>query len=1082
MGERACPACGAANQDGAKFCNQCAAPLGDAAAETSPATRGERRQITVLFSDASGYTSIAEHLDPEELRDIMGMVYAKATATVAKYGGRIDKLMGDAILAVFGDPVAHEDDAERAVRTALELHQAVEAMRTEIEAKAGQSFAMHSGINSGVVVSGDLDDRASGPLGDMVNVAARLQALAEPGEILVGPETRSLLHGTFELEDLGERELRGRRDAVRVCRVTGVANEREAPSRRASSFIGRHEELGVLLGAVDRVRDGESTLITICAEAGAGKTRLLTELRRRVDTDVQFLEGRAYPYSGNIPYSPIIDMISRSIGIDERDSPQQVLGKLTAMVAALVPGNELAMATLAHLYGLAPADAAPDLEAFRANLLATLTALLDAFAGRAPTVVVLQDLHWVDPSTADLMRELAQTVQAPRVTVYNFRPGFALGVSGERQLRLSELSQRQIREQLSSLLDDRDPPEELTALVASRTDGNPFFVEEIVNSLIETGVLVRNGAGWALSQRLDEHLVPSTIRGLIAARIDNLDANRRRVLREVSVVGREFLYRLARTVTATPDDLDPSLAELAAADLIREKAKDPDLEYIFKHALTQEVAYEGLLRKERQALHERVGAAIEAHLGDRSGEFAETLAYHYERSGNVPKAVDHLMRAGRRALDRYALAEAAAHYRAAYAVLTGPDAAGVDPASRDRMLLEVILEWAHLLYYTGELNELHKLQEAHAELPGRVGDDRLRARWLGWSGHSIWMHLADHPRSIALLDEAYELGRRCGDATSQAYALTWLMWSLVPGGYTDRAIATWPLLEPLLVAVEDPHDRRYLTIKGICGRAVASAAHGDWASARRDCRELAEIGARTGNRRAVAMSHLPLSGIAISLNDHDRAVAEANAVIDTGVDPIYEFSGKMWRAAAETFLGDPHEAKRLIDRFRPEVERVEVALMTLTCDGFGAAAALGAGDLSQGIHGVLESRERYASMAYVNMVNAIDLFLGTMYARIATGEVKGSLSSALRNPSFVFKHVRGAAKRGREILEALDRALEERGYLGNRPAVLFELGKLAKHDKRRDDARAQLERVCALVADEPDSPIMRDARALLAGL
>ena len=291
---------------------------------------------------------------------------------------------------------------------------------------------MHSGINSGIVVTGDLEgDRASGPLGDMVNVASRLQSLAGSGEILIGPETAALVKDRFELSDLGDRELKGRREPVRVRRVDAYITAQSVPSRRASAFVGRQEEIGLLLGAVDRVRDGESALITMCAEAGAGKTRLLEEVRSRLDADVQWLEGRAYPYTNNIPYSPVIDMLARAAGIDERDSATEVRTKLTAMVQRTLPGDERAMVALAHLFDLAPVGADVDLESFRSLLLSTVADLVDVVASRAPTVLCLQDLHWVDPSTADLVRDLAGTVSAPVVMICNFRPGFSLEAPGE---------------------------------------------------------------------------------------------------------------------------------------------------------------------------------------------------------------------------------------------------------------------------------------------------------------------------------------------------------------------------------------------------------------------------------------------------------------------------------------------------------------------------------------------------------------------------------------------------------------------------------------------------------------------------
>jgi class 3 adenylate cyclase len=341
-----CSGCGQVNREGARFCDGCGAGVESASAEGE--LRDERRQVTVLFSDASGYTSLAEHLDPELVREVMGDVYASAREIVERYGGRVDKLMGDAVLAVFGDPVSHEDDAERAVRAALDLHAAVREMAPSLEARVGRSFEMHSGINTGVIVASDSrEDRESGPLGDMVNVAARLQSFAGVGEIIVGAETIALVGATFELDDLGELQLKGRSASVGAARVMGVAGGGVAgdvgPSRRAGDFVGRQEELGILLGAIDRMRDGaSSSVVTVSAEAGTGKTRLFEELHSRLG-DVAWVEGRAYPYTSNVPYAPIVDLLSRAAGVDEADEPGVVRTKLESLVDGLAPGDAAAL-------------------------------------------------------------------------------------------------------------------------------------------------------------------------------------------------------------------------------------------------------------------------------------------------------------------------------------------------------------------------------------------------------------------------------------------------------------------------------------------------------------------------------------------------------------------------------------------------------------------------------------------------------------------------------------------------------------------------------------------------------------------
>ena len=1080
VAEWICPACGASNISRARFCGECGASA--AVAEPAPVAapvREERRQITVLFSDASGYTSMAEHLDPEVVRDVMRRVYSSAESLAARYGGRVDKLMGDAVLVVFGDPVAHEDDAERAVRTALDLHAAVDAMRPDLESRIGSSFRMHSGINSGIVVTGDLNgDRASGPLGDMVNVAARLQSMADGGQVLIGPETYALVKDRFVVADLGERELKGRNQPVHVRRVEGLAAGRGMPSRRVGAFIGRHEELGVLLGAVDRVRDGESSLITVCAEAGAGKTRLLEEVRRRLDDDVVWLEGRAYPYTTDIPYSPLIDLISSAAGIDEGDKAEQVRSKLGAMVDRTLPGDDTAMVALAHLYELTPSESTVDLESFRSVLLVALAALVSAVAARAPTVVCLQDLHWVDPSTADLVRELTTVVDKPFVMICNFRPGFTLGARRERVLQLTEMSGRQTREQLVSLLEGAELPPGLLDAVIARAGGNPFFVEEIINSLIETDVLVREDT-WVLRRQIDELALPSTIRGLIAARIDNLAPLQRRVLREVSVVGREFLYRLVRSVSNEPDDLDGSLEMLSAADLIREKSVDPELEYVFKHALTQEVAYEGLLRRDRQELHERVARAIESTLGDRVDEFVETLAYHFQRSGRVVEAVGYLRRAGRKALERYAMVESHNHYRAAYKMLTTNDTDNpVDPSIRDRLLLETLVEWATAHYYTGAYSGLHELITAHRDLPRAVGDDALRARWLAWQANVVWNHDNDISGAVALLEEALELARACGDATAEAFSLAWLTWVLTTTGEPARAIGLWPALEAILPRVADLTDRRYAYVKGYAGVAIASALRGDTLTARAHAKELIELGARTGNRRASAMGHLVLVHVYQVLGDRTVAEKEARAMVGCEADPIYTWLGEIFAVAATLGIAHPDETTRRIDTNRVEPARHGFGALIASYDLMASNLNLLDGQVAQGLRALEEAREQCASVGNLGMCMNIDMFTARLDARLSMG---GLSKAVLRKPGFLRLRP-GSGKRGRQAFEALSADLAAHDLAGMRAEVEYELGLLAKDQKRTTDARSHLQNVETILRDETYAWLRHEAGKALAEL
>jgi class 3 adenylate cyclase len=1069
-----CSECGQANREGARFCDGCgdaiASPRGEAG------IHDERRQVTVLFSDASGYTSLAEHLDPEVVREVMGEVYGAAREIVERYGGRVDKLMGDAVLAVFGDPVAHEDDAERAVRAALDLHGALRAMAPSLQARVGRSFEMHSGINTGVIIaSNSRQDRDSGPLGDMVNVAARLQSLAGEGEIIVGAETIALVGPTFELEDLGELQLKGRTASVGAARVTGVAGD-VGPSRRSGDFVGRQEALGVLLGAVDQMRDGVSSILSVSADAGAGKTRLFEELRSRLSDDVVWVEGRAHPYTSNVPYAPIVDMLSRVAGIDEADGPDVVRPKLESFVDGLVPGDVDALAVVNQLFG-ARIDRDHGVEVFGEMLTSALGRLLSATASRGPTIVCFQDLHWVDPSTAELIRVLARDVSPPRVTICNFRPSAEAEIDGARQIELGELSPRETRAQLASMLDGARPPDDLALLVLARAGGNPFFAEEIVNSLLDQALLTLVDGEWVLSADGAGQSIPSTVRGLLASRIDMLDPQRKQVLREASVVGREFLHRVVQSVASEPDDLDGSLALLTEADLIRVKMHDPELEYIFKHALIQEVAYEGLVTRDRQRLHRQVARSLDAHFGDRSNEIVETLAFHYQRSGDVVPAVRYLRLAGGKALAHEALSEAHRYFRSAYELLTQGTVHGVDRSQVDRLLLETLLDWSHAFYYQGNLGDLRALQLQHETLAQTIGDPRLSALWNTWRGLALWFDDGAINEAIATFEEAVEEAIACGDVTARGYAAAWLAWATWGAGEPLRSAALWEEVRAFVDEIPDPYDRRFVTLMAMGGAAIGAALVLDISSATRLADELLQIGRSTGNRRATALGHIAHVAAYFSVGDTGEAVLSAQRAVAAGADPIYAATADVWAIGVEAAHGDIETVDQIIDSVDNE-RRIPFIFYSRIVDVFRAQLDVLRGDLSRGDKRLQRLRPDLEAAGDRWMVETIDAFYAAMPARIASGEVEAQPTQALRNPSFAMRHGIRPAHKARDRLASL---MEATAFPSFVPFIEIELAKLEHSQGRTSRALAHAERVRELLADYPESTHYRVATALIAG-
>lgn len=1073
---RVCGNCGASAPAEMRFCGQCGAALTDAA--PAPVASQERRQVTVFFSDLSGFTALNERLDPEDVRDIVNKVWERAGEIVGRYDGRINKLLGDAVMAVFGDPVAHEDDPLRAVRAALELHEAVEALNKDVEPRIGSPIGMHSGVNTGVVLTSEsvLDGKQTGPLGDTINVAARLQSLAETGQVLVGPETRRAVEATFELEDLGLHDLKGKGEPVSVARVVSLSARNITPARRQGRFVGRDSELSLLRDEYQRARDGTPAFVAISGEAGAGKTRLLEEFRKRIASEATWVEGRAYPFAQNIPYYAITDLISNNLGIDETDSTETVRTKLEQGAAALVENPSEILPPLLQLYDIEASDGSSiDREAYRGRLHQSLLTLVQSLASRGPLVVVLQDLHWADPSTVDILRQLSTEPLGSTLTLYNYRPEFAFHEGGIREIKLSDLSDRDTRELTESLLDSSSVPGELVTFLDQRTGGNPFFMEEILNSLLENKFLTRNEDRWTLTGQFDAAAVPTTIRGVIAARIDRLDAERRLILQEASVIGREFLFTILSQVRGDQTTLADGLSALESADLIRKRDVDADLEYLFKHALTQEVSYQGLLRSKRHELHGRVGEAMEKLLGERTREYAESIAYHFQNSDEPDRAVPYLGIAGKKAVERYALAEAETYYRAAYDILL----AQPESPQRDVDLLQLLNEWSLVHYYNGQIGVMDRLMKEHAGLLDRAADQEMCGMWLTWHSFVAYSQLR-LPESIAFADRAIAIGEKIGSPRVLAYGYTQRAWGCWNHGRSREMYQNAEHALTLVRDLQDERDATYIKLKALCGAALGRLATGDLIKARAHSEELMDFAVASGSARALSFAHVSAAFIAGNTGDLARAVAEGQKAREATVDPFY-------KAIAQSFLcswlinaNQFEEGKAELAELERYSEREEMTGFLIGAQTTRAMILINEGQLTRGMAD-LEAAQRTARDLGFVMATVGEMLEAVVYARIATGAARGSVSVMLKNAGFVLGKARKASDIARDKLQKLSAELPP-GLEALRFAIEFELAKLLIKRKEPDEARKHIDQAIAFLQPLGDGVGMRDARALLATL
>lgn len=645
-----CGVCGAELSAGARFCSACGAPT----PERAPVPAGqERRVVTILFADVTGSTRLGERLDPERLQEILGTYFSAMREEIEAEGGTLEKFIGDAIMAVFGVPVAHEDDPARALRAALRMRRRMEAVNADLQARHGVALQIRTGINTGAVMAAT-SPRPGEPMvtGDAVNTAARLEQSAEPGDIVVAERTARAARG-FQYQELSALELRGKQapvPAVLLLEAAPEHPERGVPGLRAP-MVGRDQELALLQVVYGRaVAEARPNLVTIYGEPGVGKSRLVREFldwAGGLEPGPRVVVGRTLPYGEGVTYWPLAEILKGLAGVRDTDPPQTTLDRIVAFGVDLITSDVAAdprkvVAALAYTVGVEdpqfPFRTAEPRE-IRSKVHAAWRSLFSALAARSPLIVVIEDVHWADPALLDLVEDLAERGVGPMLFICPARPEFAEqhpGWGGRRNassIALEPLSPEDADRLIGFLLEVEDLPSSVHGAMLQRADGNPFFLEEIVRHLIDEELIVREGDRWRASPELGEVQIPDTVQAVLAARIDLLGPDEKRALQRAAVVGRVFWPGpVGRLLNGEGENLRDILARLEERELVRSRLSSSiagEPEFIFKHVLTREVAYESLPRRERGAAHAAVAAWIEETAGERATEFIELLAYHH---------------------------------------------------------------------------------------------------------------------------------------------------------------------------------------------------------------------------------------------------------------------------------------------------------------------------------------------------------------------------------------------------------------------------------------------------------------------
>jgi class 3 adenylate cyclase/tetratricopeptide (TPR) repeat protein len=1029
-----CPDCGFDNPEGFHFCGKCGHHLDRSASGRPPsaaaALYGERRTISVLFSDLTGYTNLCERLDPEEVSELMSRVFRRIEHQVRQFEGVVDKFMGDGAMILFGADIIHEDDAVRAVKCAMAIHRAVRDLPVPQSSCPDIELRMHSGINTGLVVR-DLNrqrESISDVAGDTVNLASRLCSLAEAGEILTGRETRdqAVQYVDFKIRD--PVRVKGKAEPVQVYEVIGP-RERQSKVRSlpglAVPFIGRGQEMDLLDKAVQSLEQGQGGCVLVSGDAGTGKSRMLEEFKSRLQSrDLAWWEGHAQAFARTMPFSPLRDMLSRSFDIRERDGQAAVHDKLAAGINDLVGMDQEILSSMVSLYSLDEAgNRATSPEAWKARLERSMDALLSAQSRRRPTVFCFEDLHWADASFLDILKYLIAGCSSRALFLCTARPEEGLSMNRPDwaccdrflALKLQNLSVPESRSLIQNLLDASAIPEELASFVQDRAVGNPFYVIELVHALQDAGLLKAEQGTWRVDRPLEEAGIPATVQGVLSSRVDRLEAFRRRILQEASVIGKSFLYEILQRITEHGDRLDASLLDLESADLLQHQEVQADIVYIFKHALAQEVVYNGLLQKDRKLIHERIAQVIEGLFADRLPEFYEALATHYTRGLSQDKAVTYLALAGEKSLARSAVAEAHQFYAQALELETsraGGTEAGV---------LDLLSQWAFVYYYQGHFRQLHELLGEYAHLAGRVDDLRVKAFFEAMLGCALW-HRELFTEAYERLSRAADMARGIGESRILGYAACWLTWTCTELGRAAESLEHARTAQDIYE--QDPSDP-YLFFNSLAGMGYAHWHTGSWEQTRDAGLKLLEFGQEHASPRSMVMGHCCLGWSKLVTGQTNQARRDFQQALASSLDPWYSLFPKLALCYGFVADGQLSEAEIFMADILETSQEFGVEFVGRPAEFFKGISLLTQGFVSRGLSLMESCVEYWERNSCIMRYVSLGAVLARIYTKAALKEGRLTWSIMLHNPRGMLKLGPGCRKRAMYWLDRCSREAQE---------------------------------------------------------
>jgi tetratricopeptide (TPR) repeat protein len=948
----------------------------------------------------------------------------------------------------------------RAINAAREAHKFVDSINPRYEDRIGQSLSMHSGINTGLVVTGEVnfEKGTHGVAGDAVNVAARLSALGRAGEIVVSRDTYLQSEGYFDFEDIGHSKIKGKEQSIRVYKLLGPKVQPIKVHRfhgLRSEMIGRKVEIDILTEAVQILQNGKGSILSICGAVGTGKSRLIEEFRSTLNLEeIQWIEGRAYPYTQNIPYYILINLLNRALLIEEGDAPDNIREKIETGLSSLIGKNSNFIPYIGSLYAISyPEIDDMDPEYWKSQLQKAVQAILSSVAKQRPTIICLEDLHWADPSFLELIRLILADFREPILFLCIYRPVISLFTGHQissmantyKEIRLQDLSPSESHEMVESLLKTDKVPPELKRFVHDEVEGNPFYVEEMINSLIESKTLSRDGEVWKITRPITESEISPSIHGVIAGRLDRLEKETKQVLQEASVIGRTFLYEILKRITQLQGHIDKSLNSLERLDLLRTRSVQPDLEYIFKHALTQEVVYNGLLKSERKVIHERIGIVMEQLFKDRLPEFYETLAFHFSQSRSLHKAVHYLIKSGEKSLKRYAVEESHQYYQQAYHLLTEQQSKTKEDLE---LLFDLLNKWSLVYYYRGDYKEQTQLLKRHEAEAGLVEDKEKQGMFYGWLGFVLQFRweLED---SIRYLQKALKLGEEADSKPIIGYAYTWLIYTCAAMLRYEEGYSYWKKAVSIAKSIGSDS---YLYFKSIAGISHVEAFKGESKHSYEIGNQLLDYGTMNSNIRSQVVGHICIGHSYLSEGNLAKAISCYLKAINVAEDPFYTQWPRLYLGVCCVLNEQIEEAGEALNEVASYVQKFGCEIFNGVVMPFLGIVLIKKGEMSKGLQMIEEIYNVSKEKKFGYGIALSEFVLGNVFYQLAYGE-KPSLSIVRKNAGFLAKNVPFASKKAENHFNNAIESAKRHGARGFQGMACLGLGLLHKVKKRNAQAK-----------------------------